>query len=165
MDMTGDASLDIIGAVIRLAMAPAFLLMGTAAMLSLFSARLLRVVDRQRLLVGRFKSCEVEDRQEIVCELRDLDKRAGIVNFAIFMGVLSAIVVSMVIAGLFIVGFMHFDATVIIAVGFILAMAFLIIGLMCFLIEVRFAARNIHVHKKWLVLEEGEYCSLDRRGL
>lgn len=143
-------------AIIQLAMAPAFLLLATGNILQLFAGRLARIVDRERQQMRRFDETVGEEHRMVVQELRDLDRRAGITNFAISMGIASAITVGLLIAMIFLMGLLRVDLSIPIAIGFILAMAFLIVGLSCFLIEVRFAARNIHVHESLLVLDEPE---------
>ncbi|MEM1131975.1 MAG: DUF2721 domain-containing protein [Pseudomonadota bacterium] len=152
--MIDDADIAEIASIIQLAMAPAFLLVGIGAMLQLFSGRLVRVVDRSRILTQQHGDCMPERRQCIVRELRGLDRRMTVVNAAILMGVCGAITVSIVIAMLFITGLARIDLTIAISVGFILAMAFLMLGLCLFLYEVRLAERNIHIDRELLRMEE-----------
>lgn len=143
-----------VSSLIQLAMAPAFLLVGIGAMLQLFSGRLGRVVDRSRELTrAHGESCD-QGRRRIVCELRGLDRRMTVVNGAILMGVCGAITVGIVIAMLFLTGLAALDLTTPIAVGFILAMTFLIIGLCLFLYEVRLAEKNIHIDRDFLSLDD-----------
>ncbi|MEZ5710817.1 MAG: DUF2721 domain-containing protein [Blastomonas sp.] len=153
MDFTGSDRLGEISEIIRLAMAPAFLLVAMGGLLQLFASRLSRVVDRERVLAKAFHETEGEDHQRVVIELRTLDRRAGIVNVSIFFGVMSAVVVGLLIATLFLMGLLRVDLSGVIAGGFILAMLFLIAGLLCFVIEVRLAWRVIHVEEQLLELE------------
>lgn len=152
--MIDDADIDQIASIIQLAMAPAFLLVAIGAMLQLFSGRLGRVVDRSRDLTKEHPECSPERRRCIVRELRGLDRRMTVVNGAILMGVCGAITVSIVIAMLFVTGLARVDLTVAVSVGFIFAMAFLMIGLCLFLYEVRLAEKNIHIDRDFLELDE-----------
>ena len=146
-DITG------ISEIIRLAMAPSFLLLATGAILQLFAGRLARVIDRERMLVAAFHSTSGEEHAEVVRELRDMDKRARVVNLAILLAVLSAIMVCVLIAALFVMGVARTGFVQLLSGGFIVAMMLLIAGLICFLIEVRLAARNIRVQEALLELD------------
>jgi len=148
--MGGDGDVSRVGDLITLAMAPTFLLVATGNILMLFSSRLARVVDRERVQMEAFHTTEGDAHRAVVDELRVLDKRAGVVNFAIMMGTLGAVTVSLLIAALFIMGLFKVDLSNAIAAGFILATVFLITGLICFVIEVRLAGRNIHVAEQLL---------------
>ncbi|MEO1044430.1 MAG: DUF2721 domain-containing protein [Pseudomonadota bacterium] len=152
--MMDNADISGIASLIQLAMAPAFLLVAIGAMLQLFSARLGRVVDRSRELTRTHADSCDDGRRRIVCELRGLDRRMTVVNGAILMGVCGAITVGIVIAMLFVTGLAQIDLTIAISVCFILAMAFVIIGLSLFLFEVRLAEKNIHIDRDFLVLDE-----------
>ncbi|WP_373487558.1 DUF2721 domain-containing protein [Blastomonas sp.] len=143
-----------IGELIQLAMAPAFLLVATGNILQLFAGRLARVIDRERVQMAAFYRTEGEEHTRVVLELRNLDRRAGVVNSAILLGTLGAMTVSLLIATLFIMGLTGLDLSVVIAAGFILAMLLLIVGLTLFVVEVRLANRNIHVEKQLLELED-----------
>lgn len=143
-----------IAEIIRLAMAPAFLLVATGGILQLFAGRLARVVDRERVLMREFHETQGSAHRRLVLELRGLDRRAAVVSFSIFMGVLGAITVGLLIAALFVMGLFRIDLAHIIAGGFVLAMVFLIIGLVCFAGEVQLAARNIRVEEDLLEWEE-----------
>lgn len=148
------AEMDIgqIGRLIQIAMAPAFLLLATGNILTMFAGRLARVVDRERVQLAVFKQTEGEEHVRVVNELRMLDRRASIVNLAILMGTLSAVTVSLVIAAIFVLSLTGYEFGQIVAGGFILAMAFLITGLLLFIAEIRLATRTIRIDERWLGL-------------
>ena len=89
----------------------------------------------------------------MVNELRILDRRADIVNKAILMGTLSAITVGVVIASIFVLSLTGYRFGQIVAGGFILAMAFLIAGLVLFVLEIRMAMHTIRIEERLLKLD------------
>lgn len=142
-----------IGNLIQLAMAPAFLLVATGNILQMFANRLARVIDRERVQMAEFSRTEGEEHVRVVNELRILDRRAAIVNMAILMGTLSAVTVSLLIAAMFVLAVTGFKFGYVVAGGFILAMAFLIAGLILFVFEIRLATRNIRIEERLLTLD------------
>lgn len=143
-----------IGGLIQLAMAPAFLLVATGNILQLFSGRLARVVDRERVQMAEFHRTQGEDHIRVVNELRILDRRASIVNMAILMATLSASTVSLLIGVMFVLSLTGYEFGQVVAAGFILAMVFLIAGLGLFIAEIRLATRNIRVEEQLLELKD-----------
>jgi hypothetical protein len=141
-----------IGRLIQIAMAPAFLLLATGNILTMFAGRLARVVDRERVQMAEFQRTKGEEHVRVVNELRMLDRRAAIVNLAILMGTLSAVTVSLVIAAIFVLSLTGYKFGQVVAGGFILAMAFLITGLVLFIAEIRLATRTIRIEEQWLQL-------------
>ncbi len=143
-----------IGNLIQLAMAPAFLLLATGNILQLFAGRLARVIDRERVQMAEFHRTQGDDHVRVVNELRILDRRGAIVNMAILMGTLSAMTVSLLIASIFVLSLTGYKFGVIVAGCFILAMVFLIAGLILFVAEIRLATRNIRIEEQLLELDE-----------
>ena len=143
-----------IGNLIQLAMAPAFLLLATGNILQLFAGRLARVIDRERVQMAEFHRTQGEDHVRVVNELRILDRRGAIVNMAILMGTLSAMTVSLLIASIFVLSLTGYKFGVIVAGCFILAMVFLIAGLILFVAEIRLATRTIRIEEQLLELDE-----------
>lgn len=142
-----------IGKLIQIAMAPAFLLLATGNILQMFANRLARVVDRERVQMAEFHRTQGEAHIRVVNELRILDRRADIVNNAILMGTLSAITVGVVIASIFVLSLTGYRFGQIVAGGFILAMAFLIAGLVLFVLEIRMAMHTIRIEERLLKLD------------
>jgi len=142
-----------IGRLIQIAMAPAFLLLATGNILQMFANRLARVVDRERVQMAAFHNTQGEAHVRVVNELRMLDRRASIVNKAILMGTLSAITVGVVIAAIFVLSLTGYRFGQFVAGGFILAMAFLILGLVLFVLEIRMAMHTIRVEERLLKLD------------
>ena len=123
--------------VLQTALAPAFLLVGIGAMLNLFAGRLARIIDRSRDLQELFKSTTGVDHDLVVSELGDLQLRIKIVNSAIFLSVISAIIACGLIGLLFIMEMTGANLSLAIAGAFVVAISLLSLALVQFLREVR----------------------------
>ena len=139
---------------IQLAIAPVFLLAGIGALLNVLAGRLARVVDRSRVLEQLHASSTGEEHQRYVVELRIVDRRMRLVNSAIALIVASAIVVCVLVAMLFITQLAGLPFRVAVTIAFVQGMAFLIAGLVLFLIEINVALRYLHVREELLEREE-----------
>ena len=123
--------------VIQLAVAPVFLLTGIGAILGVLVNRLGRVVDRFRALEKHDVAADAE--------MGILERRARLIHWAISLCTLGALLICIVIATLFVGASLGVDVSAVIAGLFILAMATLILGLLCFLREIYLATGGIHV--------------------
>lgn len=144
MNRAMEMSFDIAG-VIQLALAPAFLLVGIGQFLQLAAGRLARVVDRARVVAAMLPETPGPEHDLLVAELKKLDRRMNVVNWAIFFATAAMIAVCLVVAALFLTHWMAVDLSLAIAASFIGIMALLIPGLVLFLWEVLLAYRTIHV--------------------
>ena len=118
--------------IIQMAVAPAFLLTALGAILTVMANRLSRIVDRHRVLRERKKSKD----NKITIELASLKQRAKWTHWAIAFTTIAALFISLLIAMIFITVEVYMDLDRYLAMLFIIAMTFLIIGLLCFLREV-----------------------------
>ena len=130
-----DSSIAALSHIIQISVAPVFLLTGIGSILGVLANRLGRIVDRARFLESRPKDAQHVDNSALV-ELMRLSERKRWVNRAITLCTLCALLVCTVIATLFIGAFVAIDIGAIVAVLFILSMAALIFGLLCFLREI-----------------------------
>jgi len=90
-----------VGEVVRLAVAPVFLLSSVGVTLTLLAGRLARVVDRARALeLGESKTHESE-LGELGDRLSTLETRARLLGRAIALCTICALLVSMVVVSLF----------------------------------------------------------------
>jgi len=87
-----------IATVIQLAVAPAFLLTGIGAILAVMSTRLSRIVDRYRILKEGSKKLNKEHKKEI----EFLIKRSKWTHWAIALTTVSALLICVLIAMIFI---------------------------------------------------------------
>ena len=141
------ASLDAIAHVIQLSVAPVFLLTGIGALLGVMTNRLARIVDRARALEPQLPGAEGAAAQRIEADLRELARRARLTNRAITLLVAAALLVCLVIVGLFVTAYYAWspDLTRAVATLFAAAMVALIAGLLTFLREVYIATATLRI--------------------
>ncbi len=150
------AAIDNIAHNIQLAVAPVFLLSGIGAILNVLTSRLGRVVDRARRLETEIPGYAAARRAEALGELAQLDQRMGAANRAIALCTLSALLVCVVVAILFIGDLLPMRWTGIVAVLFVLAMLLLTAGLSLFLYEIQIALKSVRVRATLLAREAAE---------
>jgi hypothetical protein len=134
-----------VGEVVRLAVAPVFLLSSVGVTLSLLAGRLARVVDRARALELGESDTHESELGELGGRLSTLAMRARLLGGAITLCTICALLVSMVVVALFLGALFNFHLSVIIAVLFIVAMLSFIGGLSLFLREVFVATRSLRI--------------------
>ena len=78
---------------VKLALAPVFLLTGIAGVLNVMTGRLARIIDRGRWLEENYRAGKADISADIKAELENLERRRNISSLAIFMCVLSALLV------------------------------------------------------------------------
>ena len=127
--------------IIQLAVAPVFLLTAIAGFLTMLTNRLGRIIDRNRSL--KDMGNKLDDAQLI--ERKVLKRRADLVNWAISACGLSALLVCILIAGLFLASLLWTHSTILISVLFVLAMLSLIVGLLLFLAEISLTIKTVRV--------------------
>jgi hypothetical protein len=130
---------------IQLSVAPVFLLSGIGVLLGVLTSRLARVVDRARPLEERHDSASPEKAPELRRQLAWLAKRARLMNTAITLSTISALLVASVVGLLFGSTFVRFNLALPVAALFIAAMAALVGALLAFLIEVRIATSTLRI--------------------
>jgi hypothetical protein len=139
---------------IQISVAPVFLLAGLGAIMNMMTGRLARVVDRSRRLEVLHAESTGAEHQRYVSELRILARRITIISAALTLCVASAVLVSLVVALLFMAELARWAIGSLLASAFILAMVLLIAGLIAFLIETRIAVRAVRVREELLEREE-----------
>lgn len=139
---------------IQSAVAPAFLLAAIGGFLNVLASRISRVVDRARGLERELTPIDHPDHARQVWEFRLLDRRITVVNRSILLCTASALLICLVVAGMFIGVLADLAVGRWLAVAFILAMAMLIAGLCFFLYEIRLAIAGIRVREELLEREE-----------
>lgn len=122
---------------IQISVAPVFLLMAVSGFLNVLASRLGRIIDRRRRLEEMHATPGIPAPEPVQDELRSLRRRARLINRAIWLCTLSALLVAAVIAALFLGAFVDLDLTTVVAAAFVGAMFLLIMGLVNFLREVQ----------------------------
>jgi hypothetical protein len=130
---------------IQLAVAPVFLLSGVGVILGVLTARLARIVDRARVAEDRARTDAAHDTPETRSQLRVLARRARLINIAITLITITALLVALVIALLFASTFAPMNLATPVAVLFVLSMISLVVALIAFLLEVRIAIAVLRI--------------------
>jgi hypothetical protein len=131
--------------VIQLAVAPVFLLTAIGTLLSVMTNRLGRIIDRARRLEGRLESAPPESVAGSHALLATLSQRAKLINRAITLSTIAALLVCSVIAILFLGDFLRFTITIPVAFLFVTAMLSLVVALLSFLREIFIATANLRI--------------------
>jgi len=131
-----------ISVAIRDAVAPVFLLTGIGSILGVITGRLVRAIDRARLIHGM----ELQERDRI--ELKIVISRITWLRRAIALATLAALSVCVSIASLFISVESGINMPQVVMWSFITSMGSLILALMCFLFEIVLTSQEVIVHAK-----------------
>jgi hypothetical protein len=145
MDAGVSQQIAAIGEVVRLAVAPVFLLSGVGVVLTMLTSRLARVVDRARNLERGESGTLEADLQELHGRLTTLALRARLLGTAIALCTVCALLVSTVVVSLFLGALLDLNLAFLIAVLFIVAMLSIIGGLLLFLREIFVATRTLRI--------------------
>jgi len=122
--------------VIQLAVAPVFLLAGVGATLNVLAARIGRIIDRARLMEAELAAATPEVAEDIHRRLKVLFKRATLINRAIALCVMCGLLVSLVVAALFVSSALNLELALPIAIVFVVALLSLAAAMLYFLREV-----------------------------
>jgi hypothetical protein len=142
MDFSQLAVTDVTHAM-QLALGPVFLLNGVGVLLSMMTSRLARIVDRARVLEMRLPRAEEDEASAIHEFIGTTSQRARLMNRAITLATVAALLVATVVAVLFATAFLTFPIGPVIAVLFVICMGSLVGSLWCFLLEVRIATYSL----------------------
>jgi Protein of unknown function (DUF2721) len=134
-----------VGEVVRLAVAPVFLLSGVGVTLTLLVGRLARVVDRARALEQGESITHESELHELGGRLSTLEQRARLLGRAIALCTVCALLVAMVVVALFLGALLNIRLAFLISMLFIIAMLSFIGGLSLFLREVFVATRSLRI--------------------
>ena len=132
--------------VIQQAVAPVFLLSGVAAMLNVLTSRLARVIDRARQLERDYHDLPTSDERTVMRNrLAILARRSRLINLAITLCTVCALLICLVIVTLFVAALMDVSGSRWIAGLFVIAMLALIGGLLTFLREIFIATASVRI--------------------
>ena len=136
--------------IVRLALAPVFLLSGIGAFLNVLAARLSRIVDRSRDVEPRLLASRGAEHDRWIADLKILDRRMSLISWATALSVSSAILTCMVVVLLFAANIIRTRLGTEIAWLFIASMLTIGIGFAVFLVETTLAARAVRVRSELL---------------
>ncbi len=134
-------NIDTIAHVIDISVAPVFLLAGISGLLMVLTNRLGRTIDRSRSLQATIEmELLPEVKAAIDKEMAGLLKRSRFINWSISLATASALLVCLVIIVLFMGSLTNINFSQIVASLFIICMVVLSAAFSCFLAEVFIAA-------------------------
>lgn len=157
-ETTPDLSVSTVAEIVRLALAPVFLLSGVGAFLNVLASRLSRIVDRSRQVGSLVLVSRGEEHDRSVADLKILDRRMSLINWATGLAVTSAILTCLVVVMLFAASLVRTKLGTEIAWLFIASMASIGAGFAVFLVETTIASRAIRVRSELLqhTVDEGD---------
>jgi hypothetical protein len=153
-----DLSVSTVAEIVRLALAPVFLLSGIGAFLNVLAARLSRIVDRSREIEPLLLASRGSEHDRWVSALKVLDRRMSLISWATALSVSSAILTCLVVVLLFAANLVRTHLGTEIAWLFIASMLSIGAGFAVFLLETTIAARAVRVRSELLqhTVDEGD---------
>ncbi len=148
-----DSGIGVIAQTIQLALAPVFVLVAIGNIMNILSTRLGRIVDRSRHLVEQHPDTTGADHDEIVREMRLVDRRIHLIGRAILLLVLAGLCIGLTVVLLFIEDFAAINLKLYVATTFIFSLGLLMGALLLFLRETREAAAVLRIPESYLELE------------
>lgn len=142
LPVQADAGVSAIAHVIQLSVAPVFLLSGVGTVLVVLTNRLGRIVDRSRTLEQQIATAAAA-AETIQTQLERLHRRAHLINWALSLATLCALLICGVIGALFVGTFLQVNVAGVVALAFVLAMVALVGALLNFLREIFLATRGL----------------------
>jgi hypothetical protein len=149
--MSDTSQLSDITHIIQLAVAPVFLLSALGTTMSVLVTRLSRVIDRARVLEGRWHDLQLEERKNAKVELDTLALRGKLIHRALTGGVFASLAVCLLIIAAFIGYLTGTNLGVLVIVLFIGAMTSFAVALVMFLREVFFSLDSLRFGKHAVV--------------
>lgn len=135
---------DLIGT-LQLAIGPVILISGIGLIILSLTNRFGRIVDRTRQLSVEYRHTSQIDQERILEELRILTVRAKVIRSSNFLAVLSVLLVSFIIIGLFGSALYHFNMTYILIILFISSIISLILSLFLFIYDLDLSLKALWI--------------------
>lgn len=149
-DSSPDLSVSTVAEIVRLALAPVFLLSGIGAFLNVLASRLSRIVDRSRDIEPRLLASRGAEHDRWIAGLKVLDRRMSLINWATGLTVTSAVLTCLVVVLLFAANLTRTHFGNAIALLFMASMLTIGAGFAFFLVETTVAARAVRVRSELL---------------
>jgi hypothetical protein len=157
-DTSPDLSVSTVAEIVRLALAPVFLLSGIGAFVNVLASRLSRIVDRSRQVEPMLLSSRGAEHDRWINELKILDRRMSLISWATGLSVTSAMLTCLVVVLLFAANLVRTHLGTEIAWLFMASMLTIGAGFAVFLVETTIAARAVRIRSELLqhTVDEGE---------
>ena len=150
LETSPDLSVSTVAEIVRVALAPVFLLSGIGAFVNVLASRLARIVDRSRQIEPLLLASRGAEHDRWIADLEVLDRRMSLVNWATGLSVTSAVLTCLVVVLLFAANLVHTHLGTEIAWLFMASMLTIGAGFAVFLIETTVAARAIRIRSELL---------------
>jgi hypothetical protein len=147
---SSDLSVNTVAEIVRLALAPVFLLSGVGAFLNVLASRLSRIVDRSRHVEPLLLESRGAEHDRWIGEIRVLDRRMSLINWATGLSVTSAVLTCLVVVLLFAANLKGTHLGTEIAWLFMASMMTIGAGFSIFLLETMVAARAVRIRSELL---------------
>lgn len=134
---------------LQLAIGPVILISGVGLIILSLTNRFGRIVDRTRQLSVEYRISTDTDKERILSELKILTIRAKVIRSSNFLAVLSVLLVSFIIIGLFGSAMYHYNVTYLLIFLFISSITSLIASLLLFIYDLDLSLRAL-----WIELPE-----------
>jgi hypothetical protein len=135
---------------LQLSISPVILISGIGLILLSLTNRFGRIVDRTRQLSVEYRSSSSIDQERILAELKILTLRAKVIRNSNLLAVLSVLLISFIIIGLFASTLYHFTMTYILIILFISSIISLILSLFLFFYDLDLSLKAL-----WIELPKG----------
>lgn len=136
--------------VVRIAVAPVFLLSGIASFVNVCTTRLSRIVDRSREIEPMLLASRGAEHDRWIGDLKILDRRMSLVSWATALSVVSALLICLVVVLLFAASLSRFRFGSEIALLFIASILAIGAAFAVFLYETTIAARAVRIRSELL---------------
>lgn len=150
LETSSDLSVSTVAEIVRIALAPVFLLSGISAFVNVLASRLARIVDRSRQIEPLLLTSRGVEHDRWISDLKVLDRRMSLVNWATGLSVTSAVLTCLVVVLLFAANLVRTHLGTEIAWLFMASMLTIGAGFAVFLIETTVAARAIRIRSELL---------------
>jgi hypothetical protein len=147
---SSSVSVNTVAEIVRLALAPVFLLSGIGAFLNVLASRLSRIVDRSRDIEPRLLASRGMEHDRWIADLKVLDRRMSLINWATGLSVTSAVLTCLVVVLLFAANLSRTHMGNAIALLFMASMLTIGAGFAVFLLETTVAARAVRIRSELL---------------
>jgi hypothetical protein len=153
-----DLSVNTVAEIVRLALAPVFLLSAIGAFLNVLASRLSRIVDRSREIEPRLLASRDAEHDRWIADLEVLDRRMSLISWATGLSVTSALLTCLVVVLLFAANLIRTRMGDAIALMFMAGMLTIGAAFAIVLIETTIAARAVRVRSELLqhTVDEGD---------
>jgi len=150
LETSPDLSVATVAEIVRLALAPVFLLSGIGAFLNVLASRLARIVDRSREIEPLLLGSRGAEHDRWVNDLKIVDRRMSLINWATGLSVTSAMLTCLVVVLLFAANVVRTRLGTEIAWLFMASMLAIGAAFAVFLVETMVAARAVRIRSELL---------------